>query len=50
MGIPVVLNISSLSVKDKIDMDGGWQEYAFNRYVSDLISVNRSLPDFRHRE
>jgi polypeptide N-acetylgalactosaminyltransferase len=25
----------------------GWQKNAFNQYVSDLISLHRSLPDLR---
>ncbi|XP_065200239.1 putative polypeptide N-acetylgalactosaminyltransferase 9 isoform X2 [Planococcus citri] len=46
MGKPVVLpaNISS-DVKKLVSE--GWQKNAFNQYVSDLISVHRTLPDPR---
>lgn len=28
-------------------VDEGWEKHAFNEYLSDLISVRRTLPDFR---
>ena len=28
-------------------VDDGWQKNAFNQYVSDMISVHRTLPDPR---
>ncbi|XP_065337982.1 putative polypeptide N-acetylgalactosaminyltransferase 9 [Cloeon dipterum] len=46
MGKPVVLP-SNMSTGMKKLVDEGWQKNAFNQYVSDLISVRRSLPDPR---
>lgn len=31
-------------------VDQGWQDNAFNQYVSDMISMRRSLPDVRDPE
>ena len=44
-GKPVKIENPSSDVKQKIDK--GWQDNAFNQYVSDMISVHRSLPDPR---
>lgn len=46
MGKPVVLP-SNLSADIKKIVDEGWEKNAFNQYVSDLISIKRSLPDPR---
>lgn len=47
LGTPVHINVSSLSVKERIEYDEGWKNHSFNKYASDLISVRRSLPDVR---
>ncbi|KAF7990370.1 hypothetical protein HCN44_000175 [Aphidius gifuensis] len=46
LGKPVVLPIN-LSPEIKKIVDDGWIKNAFNQYVSDLISVHRTLPDPR---
>ncbi|XP_034948570.1 putative polypeptide N-acetylgalactosaminyltransferase 9 isoform X2 [Chelonus insularis] len=46
MGRPVILP-ANLSSEVKKLVDDGWMNNAFNQYVSDLISVHRSLPDPR---
>ena len=45
MGQPVRLGEVDAETKRKVDQ--GWQDHAFNQYVSDLISVNRTLVDQR---
>ncbi|XP_037951358.1 putative polypeptide N-acetylgalactosaminyltransferase 9 isoform X1 [Teleopsis dalmanni] len=46
MGKPVTLP-ANMSVEMKKAVDDGWTKNAFNQYVSDLISVHRTLPDPR---
>lgn len=46
MGKPVVLPENVKKDKKKL-IDKGWLDNAFNQYISDLISVKRTLPDVR---
>lgn len=35
------------TVVDEIRYSRGWDSYGFNEYASNLVSLNRSLPDYR---
>ena len=41
------VNESQLGPEDKIKHAEGWDMHQFNKYVSDMIPLNRSLPDVR---
>ncbi|XP_041367003.1 putative polypeptide N-acetylgalactosaminyltransferase 9 [Gigantopelta aegis] len=47
LGRSVLVNHSLLSANEKLKFQEGWTKHGFNQYVSDLIPVQRRLPDFR---
>lgn len=47
LGKPLVIDQKTLMSEQKKLFDDGWQTNAFNRYASDIIPLNRSLPDVR---
>ena len=47
LGTPVHINESMLSEIERKKYDEGWSNHSFNRYASDMISVQRSLLDIR---
>ncbi|CAF1291796.1 unnamed protein product [Rotaria sordida] len=50
MGNPVRINKDKLTAEERGKMSEGWQNNAFNQYISDLISLRRTLPDVRDPE
>jgi hypothetical protein len=50
MGNPVRIKKDKLSEEERKKYDAGWQNNAFNQYVSDMISIRRSLADVRDPE
>ena len=47
MGAAVNIEREQLTEEQKLVYDKGWQNNAFNEYVSDKISLHRTLPDPR---
>ena len=49
-GKGVVINPDDLSEEDRKEYDRGYKLHAFNVYVSDMISLERSIPEARIKE
>jgi polypeptide N-acetylgalactosaminyltransferase len=47
LGVPVIIDESQLDPAERIKFDKGWKDNSFNNYVSDMISVRRSLPNIQ---
>jgi hypothetical protein len=50
MGKPVYINEAELSPQEKEKYQKGWKDNSFNQYASDMISLERTLPDMRGQE
>jgi len=50
MGNAVRINKDQLTEEERKKYDDGWQNHAFNQYVSDMISFRRNLADVRDPE
>jgi hypothetical protein len=50
MGNAVKIDKEKLSKEERKKYDDGWQNNAFNQYVSDMISLRRNLADIRDPE
>ena len=50
MGNAVRIDKEKLSKDERQKYDDGWKNNAFNQYVSDMISLRRSLADIRDSE
>ena len=50
MGREVTVVKEKLNMTERIKFEKGWKDNAFNLYVSDMISLHRSLPDVRDAE
>lgn len=48
MGKPVYIDKNKLSKDQRKDFDAGWNDHAFNRYASDMMSLHRTLADVRN--
>jgi len=49
-GHPYKLVKESLPNEEQIKWKAGWKAQEFNQYISDIISVRRTMPDIRHRD
>ena len=49
-GAAVKIDKEQLTEEQRLVYDKGWKKNAFNQYVSDMISLHRTLPDPRPSE
>lgn len=47
LGKAFLIDEKKLNIEEKKEFDEGWNLNSFNRYASDRIPLNRSLPDVR---
>ena len=47
-GSPVKVDKDKLTSEELADLEDGYKDYSFNRFISDKISIHRSLPDIRN--
>ena len=47
-GSAVIIDKDKLSSADLTKVDEGYANYSYNSYVSDMISLHRTLPDTRY--
>lgn len=47
-GVAVHVDANRLSPEEKAKYDSGWDKNHFNAYANSLISLQRTVPDFRH--
>ncbi|XP_062604011.1 polypeptide N-acetylgalactosaminyltransferase 5-like [Saccostrea cucullata] len=50
LGKPVTVNMTRLTPEEKLEYEQGWKINNFNEFVSNRISLQRSLPDPRDKE
>ena len=48
--MPEEIKVKRLNTVQKLEYLDGWKNYQFNKYLSDLISINRELEDLRDPE
>ncbi|XP_041367706.1 inactive polypeptide N-acetylgalactosaminyltransferase-like protein 5 [Gigantopelta aegis] len=46
-GMPVKVDEKKLTAEQQQRLQQGWSSHNFNQYVSDMISLHRTVPDFR---
>ncbi|XP_076439726.1 polypeptide N-acetylgalactosaminyltransferase 5-like [Babylonia areolata] len=47
-GLPVHVNPNTLTWQERAQYDAGYSTHNFNQFVSDRVSLQRTVPDYRH--